>query len=253
MAGHSQFKNIMHRKGRQDAKRAKVFNKLAREIMVAAAQGVPDPAFNPRLRAAIAEARTHSLPKDRIDRAIASAQPGANDGKVYEQLRYEGFGPGRVAVILDILTDNRNRTAAEIRTLFSKNGGNLGETGSVAFMFQRVGRIVYPVSAGSADAVLEKAIEAGADDVQSDDETHTILTQPDDLMAVAGALEQGGLGEASEAKLAWIPSTTVTLDLETAQSVMKFMDLLDDHDDVQTVHANFEIPDDVMAQLDDAA
>ncbi len=253
MAGHSQFKNIMHRKGRQDAIRSKKFNKVAKEITVAASMGMPDPASNPRLRAAIAEARAVNLPRDRIDRAIAAGQPGANDGKIYEELRYEAIGPGRVALILDILTDNRNRTAAEIRSLLGKNGGTLGETNSVSFMFTRVGRIVYPASVGSADAVLEKAIEAGADDVQSADDTHTILTKPEDLMAVASAIEASGLGEPSETKLAWIPNSTVSLDFDGAQSLMKLVDILEEHDDVQAIHANYEIPDDVMAQLDAAA
>lgn len=248
MAGHSQFKNIMHRKGAQDAKRAKKFNKLAREIMVAAKQGLPDPAHNPRLRSAIVAARAENLPKERIDKAIKAGTPGGDDGKQYEELRYEGFGPGRVAIIMEILTDNRNRTASEIRTLMSKNGGQMGEPNTVAFMFQRVGQIVYPASAGSADAVMEAAIDAGADDVQSDEGRHSILTQPDELAKVAAALETK-LGEPQESKLVFKPTTTVALGLEEAKSLMELLDVLDDHDDVQAIHANYEIPDDVAAQL----
>lgn len=245
MAGHSQFANIMHRKGRQDAKRAKMFNKLVREIIVAAKQGMPDPEHNPRLRSAIAAARAQSVPRDRIEKAI---KPSGADDKIYEELRYEGFGPGRVALIIDILTDNRNRTASEIRTIMGKNGGQLGEMNSVAFMFQRVGQIVYPASSGSADAVMEAAIEAGADDVQSGEEGHTIYTQPEELSKVSIAIE-AKLGEPSESKLGWKPSTTVSLGLEEAKSLMNLIDLLEDNDDVQTIHANYEIPDDVAAEL----
>ncbi len=248
MAGHSQFSNIMHRKGRQDAKRSKIFNKLAREIMIAAKMGMPDPLYNPRLRAAIAAAKAQSLPRDRIEKAIKAGQPGGDDSKTYEEIRYEAIGPGRVAFILDILTDNRNRTAAEIRTMFSKNGGTLGETNSVSFMFDRLGQIVYPLSIGSADAVLEAAIEAGADDVVTGEDSHTILTKPDDLALVTTALE-AKFGEPTEFKLIWRPNTTVTLDSEGAQNLMRFIDLLEDHDDVQTIHANYDIPEDVMAQL----
>lgn len=244
MAGHSQFANIMHRKGRQDAKRAKMFNKLVREIIVAAKQGLPDPAHNPRLRSAIAAAKAQSVPRDRIEKAIKPA----GDDKVYEELRYEGFGPGRVALIIDILTDNRNRTASEIRTIMGKNGGIMGEPNSVSFMFQRVGQIVYPASAGSADAVMEAAIEAGADDVQSGEDGHTIYTQPDELSKVSTALE-AKLGEPQESKLGWKPTTTVALGLDEARSLMNLIDVLEDNDDVQTIHANYEIPDDVAAQL----
>ena len=249
MAGHSKFKNIMHRKGKQDAIRSKAFMKCARDITIASRSGLPDPAANPRLRLAIAAARAANLPKDRIERAIAAGQPGGDDGKVYEELRYEGFGPGRVALILDITTDNRNRTASDIRTLFSKNGGTLGETNSVSFMFDRKGEITYPAQKASADAMLEAAIEAGADDVESDDDSHTILTAPDDLMAVAGTLEKT-FGEPDKCKLVWKPNTLVTLDLETARSLVNLLDLLEEHDDVDTVHGNFEIPDAIMAMLE---
>ena len=245
MAGHSQFANIMHRKGRQDAKRAKIFNKLVREILVAAKQGLPDPEHNPRLRSAIAAAKAQSVPRDRIEKAI---KPAGADDKQYEELRYEGFGPGRVALIIDILTDNRNRTAPEIRTLMSKNGGQMGEMNSVSFMFQRLGTIVYPASAGSADAVMEAAIEAGADDVVSTNETHTIYTQPEELAKVSAAIE-AKLGEPQESKLGWRPTTTVSLGLEEAKSLMNLIDVLEDHDDVQAIHANYEIPDDVAAEL----
>lgn len=244
MAGHSQYANIMHRKGRQDAKRAKMFNRLVREIMIAAKQGLPDPAHNPRLRSAIAAAKSQSVPRDRIEKAIKPS----DDGKVYEELRYEGFGPGRVALILEVLTDNRNRTAPEIRTILSKNGGQMGEPNSVGFMFQRVGQILYPASAGSADAVMEAAIEAGADDVQSDDSQHAIFTQPEDLAKVAAAVEVK-LGEAQEFKLVFKPTTTVSLGLEEARSLMNLIDLLEDHDDVQNIYANYELSDDVAAQL----
>lgn len=245
MAGHSQFANIMHRKGRQDAKRAKMFNKLVREVMIAAKQGLPDPAHNPRLRSAIAAAKAQSVPRERIEKAI---KPSGADDKQYEELRYEGFGPGRVALIIDILTDNRNRTASEIRTLMGKNGGQMGEPNSVAFMFQRLGQILYPAGAGSADAVMEAAIEAGADDVQSDEEKHAIFTQPDDLSKVSTALE-GKLGEPQENRLIWKPNTTVALGLEEAKALMELLDLLEDHDDVQAIHANYEIPDEIAAQL----
>ncbi len=248
MAGHSQFANIMHRKGRQDARRSKLFNKLAREIMVSSKLGLPDPTYNPRLRAAIAAAKAQSLPRERIEKAVKSGQPGGDDSKTYEEIRYEAIGPGRVAFILDILTDNRNRTAAEIRTLFSKNGGTLGETNSVSFMFERRGQIVYPLATGSADAVLEAAIEAGADDVITSEDTHTILTKPEDLSAVAVALE-AKFGEPSESKLVWRPTTTVVLDLASAQSIMAFVELLEDHEDIQSIYANYEIPEDVMIGL----
>lgn len=246
MAGHSQFANIMHRKGRQDAKRAKMFNKLVREIIVAAKQGLPDPSHNPRLRSAIAAAKAQSVPRDRIEKAI---KPAGADDKQYDELRYEGFGPGRVALIIDILTDNRNRTASEVRTIMGKNGGIMGEPNSVSFMFQHVGMIVYPVGVGSADAVMEAAIEAGAEDVVSDEAQHTIYTRLEDLSAVSNALE-AKLGEPQESKLTFRPTTTVELGLEDAKSLMNLIDLLEDQDDVQTIHANYEIPEDVAAQLE---
>ncbi len=249
MAGHSKFKNIMHRKGKQDAIRGKLFNKAAREITIASRGGLPDPAHNPRLRAAIAAARTCNLPRDRIERAITAGQPGGGDGKIYEELRYEGFGPGRVALVIDITTDNRNRTAAEIRSLLGKNGGVLGETNSVTFLFERKGEVTYPVGVASADTMLEAAIEAGADDVLSSDEEHTILTKPDDLSTVTNALESR-FGDAAGFKLIWKPLTTVTLDADTARSLLALLDLLDEHDDVQAVYSNEDIPDDILAALD---
>ncbi len=249
MAGHSQFKNIMHRKGAQDAKRAKVFNKLAREITVAAKSGGgPDPAGNPRLRAAILAARAGSMPKDRIERAIQVAA-GANQNDNYDEMRYEGYGPGSVAVIVEALTDNRNRTASELRSAFSKSGGALGETNSVAFSFSRIGRVLYPLSVASADAMFEAALEAGAENVETDDEQHSISTSVEDLAAVRDALE-AKFGVATEAKLVWQPQTTVPVDDEdTARSLMKFLDVLEDNDDVQTVYTNMDLSDAIMQKL----
>ncbi|MCQ8784222.1 YebC/PmpR family DNA-binding transcriptional regulator [Mangrovibrevibacter kandeliae] len=246
MAGHSQFKNIMHRKGRQDAMRSKLFSKLAREITVAAKAGLPDPDMNSRLRLAIANAKAQSMPKDNIDRAIKKAS-GA-DSENYDEVRYEGYGPGGVAIIVEALTDNRNRTASNVRSYFTKAGGALGETGSVGFMFDRVGEIVYPASAGDADTVMEAAIEAGADDVQSDEENHTIITAFEDLGEVSSALE-AKLGEAESVKVIWRPQTGTPVDEEKAQSIMKLIANLDDDDDVQNVYANFEVDDEVMARL----
>lgn len=246
MAGHSQFKNIMHKKGAADAKRAKVFSKLAREITVAAKLGAPDPAMNPRLRLAVQNARAENMPKDNIQRAIAKASGG--DSENYEEVRYEGYGPGGVAVIVEALTDNRNRTASNVRSIFSKAGGALGETGSVGFMFDRVGLISYPASAGSAEQVLEAAIEAGADDVTSSDEGHEIITAFEDLGDVSKALEEK-LGEPESVKPIWRPQTTSPVDEETAESLFKMIDNLDDDDDVQTVTANFEVSDEVLARL----
>ncbi|MHA1559661.1 MAG: YebC/PmpR family DNA-binding transcriptional regulator [Alphaproteobacteria bacterium] len=246
MAGHSQFKNIMHKKGAADAKRAKVFSKLAREITVAAKLGAPDPAINPRLRLAVLNARADNMPKDNIQRAISKASVG--DAENYEEVRYEGYGPGGVALIVEALTDNRNRTASNVRSIFSKAGGALGETGSVGFMFDRVGQINYPAAAGSADELLDAAIEAGADDVQSGDEEHVIYTAFESLGEVAKALEEK-LGEAESVRPAWRPQTTSPVDEDTAASLFKMIDNLDDDDDVQTVTANFEIPDDVLAKL----
>ncbi|HSX75601.1 MAG TPA: YebC/PmpR family DNA-binding transcriptional regulator [Shinella sp.] len=246
MAGHSQFKNIMHRKGRQDAVRSKMFSKLAREITVAAKTGLPDPAMNARLRLAIQNAKAQSMPKDNIERAIKKAS-GA-DSENYEEVRYEGYGPGGVAVIVEALTDNRNRTASSVRSTFSKAGGALGETGSVSFSFDRVGEITYKLSAGSADAVMEAAIEAGAEDVTTDEDGHTILCGFEDIGEVSKALEDT-LGEAETVKAIWKAQNTVPVDEEKAQSLMKLIDTLEDDDDVQNVYSNFEVSDEVMAKL----
>ena len=247
MAGHSQFKNIMHRKGAQDARRARQFAKLIREITVSARTGLPDPAANPRLRAACAAARQANMPRDTIERAIKKAVGGAG-GDDYVEVRYEGYGPSGIAIIVEALTDNRNRTASDVRAAFSKHGGALGETNSVAFMFDRIGLIRYPAGAASADDMLEAAIEAGADDVQSTDEGHEIICAVENFFAVRDAMEQK-FGEPEAAKLDWRPTTTTPLDEEAARSVMKLIDALEESDDVQSVYANFEIPDDVMQAL----
>ncbi len=247
MAGHSQFKNIMHRKGRQDAKRARTFTRLIREVQVAARQGLPDPAANPRLRAAIQAARQANVPKDNIDRAIRRGSGG--EGENLEEIRYEGYGPGGVAILVEALTDNRNRTAAEIRSTFSKLGGSLGETGSVAFQFDRVGQIRYPPDVADADAMLEAAIEAGAQDCESTEEYHEITCAPEDLAAVSAALEER-FGPPESVLLTWRPQTTVPVDdEERAQTLLRLLDSLDDSDDVQRVVANFEVPDEVMERL----
>ena len=246
MAGHSKFKNIMHRKGRQDAARSKLFSKLSREITVAAKTGMPDPAMNPRLRLAVANARAESMSKDVIDRAIKKAQGG--DAETYEEIRYEGFGPGGVGVIVEVLTDNRNRAAANVRTIFGKNGGNLGETNSVAFMFDRVGQIVYPAAAGSEEAVMDAAIEAGGEDVESDADSHVIITGMGELSDVAEALA-AKLGPAKSAEIVWRPNITTPVAGDAAASVMKLIDALDDDDDVQTVYANYEIDEQELARL----
>lgn len=246
MAGHSKFKNIMHRKGAQDKKRSNLFSKLSREITVAAKMGVPDPDMNPRLRLAVNNAKAQSMPKDNIQRAIDKAS--ANDGDSYEEVRYEGYGPGGVALIVEALTDNRNRTATNVRTCFSKNGGNLGTEGSVQHGFERLGLIEYPASAGDEEKVLEAAIEAGAEDVESTDEGHTIWTAADDLHAIAGALE-AILGEAESVKLAWKPNITVAMDESGAATLLKLVDALDDDDDVQTVWGNYEISDEIMEKI----
>jgi YebC/PmpR family DNA-binding regulatory protein len=246
MAGHSQFKNIMHRKGRQDAVRSKMFSKLAREITVAAKTGTPDPSMNPRLRLAVQNAKAVSMPKDNIQRAINKASMG--DAENYEEVRYEGYGPGGVAVIVEVLTDNRNRSASNVRAAFTKAGGALGETGSVSFMWDRAAEIYYPASAGSADAVLEAAIEAGADDVQSDEDGHTILCAFESMGEVAKALE-AALGEAESVKSIWKPQNTIPVDEERAQSLMKLVGTLEDDDDVQNVYTNFEVDDATMAKL----
>jgi len=249
MAGHSKWANIQHRKGRQDKLRSKLFSKLAKEITVAAKMGDPDPDNNPRLRMVIKEAKSQSLPKDVIDRAIKKSQAGEGDD--YEEIRYEGYGPGGVAVIVEAMTDNRNRTASTVRSTFTKHGGNLGETGSVSFMFERKGEIVYGADAGDEDTVMEAAIEAGAENVESSEEGHVITCADTDLNEVSTALE-AALGESETAKLIWAPSTTTELDLDGAQKLMKLIDTLEDDDDVQRVTANFEISDDVMAQLEEA-
>ncbi|MGV6902906.1 MULTISPECIES: YebC/PmpR family DNA-binding transcriptional regulator [unclassified Brucella] len=246
MAGHSQFKNIMHRKGRQDAVRSKMFSKLAREITVAAKQGLPDPAMNPRLRLAIQNAKAQSMPKDNIERAIKKA--AGNDGENYDEVRYEGRGPGGVSVIVEALTDNRNRTASNVRAAFTKSGGSLGETGSVSFMFDRVGEIVYKPEAGDADKVMEAAIEAGAEDVQSGEDGHVILCALEDIGEVSKALE-AALGEAESIKTIWKPQTNTELDEEKARSVLKLLSVLEDDDDVQNVYTNFEVSDEVMEKL----
>jgi YebC/PmpR family DNA-binding regulatory protein len=246
MAGHSKWANIQHRKGRQDAARSKLFSKLSKEITVAAKMGDPDPDKNPRLRLAVKEAKASSMPKDNIDRAIKKAQGG--DAESYEEIRYEGYGPNGVAIIVEAMTDNRNRTASNIRSTFAKRGGNLGETGSVAFMFDRKGQIVYPASAGSEDDVMMAALEAGAEDVESSEDGHVIWCADTDLGEVSTALE-ASLGEAESTKLVWRPQTTTELDLEAAQSLMRLIEALEDDDDVQSVTANFEISDEVMAQL----
>jgi len=247
MAGHSQFKNIMHRKGAQDAKRARIFARLIREITVSAKQGLPDPAANPRLRAAVTAARQANMTKDTIDRAIKKAA-GATAGDDYVEVRYEGYGPAGVAVIVEALTDNRNRTASDVRSAFAKHGGALGETNSVSFMFTRTGAIRYPARAADEEAMLEAAIEAGADDVVSDAETHEVTCAPEAFFTVRDRLEEK-FGAPDEAKIDWRPSTTVALDEEKAAQLMKLLDALDDSDDVQNVTANFEISDAVMAKL----
>jgi YebC/PmpR family DNA-binding regulatory protein len=246
MAGHSKWANIQHRKGRQDAARSKLFSKLAKEITVAAKMGDPDPDKNPRLRLAVKEAKSQSVPKDVIQRAIDKSQ--AAGGEDYKEIRYEGYGPGGVAIIVEAMTDNLNRTASNVRSTFGKHGGNLGETGSVSFMFERKGEIVYPAGAGDEDAVMEAAIEAGAEDVETSEEGHVIYTADTDLNDVSTALE-ASLGEAESTKLIWKPMTTTELDLDGAQKLMKLIEVLEDDDDVQRVTANFEMSDEVMEAL----
>ena len=246
MAGHSKFKNIMHRKGAQDKKRSALFSKLSREITVAAKMGLPDPNANARLRAAIITARKEGMPKDNIERSISKASAGG--GENYEEVRYEGFGPGGVSLIIETLTDNRNRTATNVRTAVSKNGGNLGASGSVSHGFDRMGLISYPTSAGDDEKVFEAALEAGAEDVSSSEDGHEIWTATDALHEVAKALE-GVLGEATGTKLAWRPQTSVTVGEGDAAQLLKLIDALDDDDDVQTVWGNYEVPDEVMERL----
>ncbi|EHS48831.1 UPF0082 protein yeeN [Rhizobium sp. PDO1-076] len=246
MAGHSQFKNIMHRKGKQDGIRSKMFSKLAREITVAAKVGLPDPTMNAALRLAVQNAKAQSMPKDNIDRAIKKAS-GA-DAETYDAIRYEGYGPGGTAIIVEALTDNRNRTASSVRSTFTKAGGALGETGSVSFSFDHVGELTYKASVGDADKVMEAAIEAGAEDVVSDEDGHTIYCAFEDMNEVSKALEPV-LGEAETVKAIWRPQNTVPVDEDKARSLMKLIDTLEDDDDVQNVYSNFEVSDDVMAKL----
>jgi len=247
MAGHSQFKNIMYRKGAQDKKRAKVFTKIIRELTTAARTGLPDPAANPRLRAAVLAARQANMPKDTVERAIKRGAGGGADD-AYEEVRYEGYGPGGVAVIVEALTDNRNRTASEVRAAFTKSGGALGETNSVSFMFDRVGEISYPAATASADDMFEAAIEAGAKDIESDGEQHLVTCAPEDSNAVRDALEHR-FGPAGSARLVWRPRTASEIGEETATNLFKLLEALEDSDDVQNVYANFEVAEDVMTRL----
>ena len=249
MAGHSQFKNIMHRKGKQDAVRAKLFSKLAREITVAAKSGLPEPDKNPRLRLAVQNARAENMPRDNIDRAIKKAIGG--DAEHYDAMRYEGYGPGGVAIIVEALTDNRNRTASSVRSLFIKHGGNLGETGSVGFMFAHVGEIIYKPGAASADAMLDAAIEAGADDVQSDADGHVITCAFENIGEVSAALA-AKFGDAGSVKPVWKPQTLAPVDEEKTASVIKLIEALDEDDDVQNVFTNMDVPEEIMARLNAA-
>jgi YebC/PmpR family DNA-binding regulatory protein len=246
MAGHSQFKNIMHRKGRQDAVKSKLFGKLAREITVSAKMGLPDPTMNARLRAAIIAARAENMSKDSIERAIKKAS--GNEAENYDEIRYEGYGPGGVAVIVEVLTDNRNRTAGEVRSTFTKSGGNLAETGAVSFMFDHLGVVEYDAKSASADAMLDAAIEAGADDVVSSESGHEIYTQPDSLAAVGKVLE-AKFGEPRKTALVWKPQNTVAVDDEQGEKLLKLIEGLNESDDVQNVYANFEISDALMQKL----
>lgn len=247
MAGHSQFKNIMHRKGKQDAARAKIFTKLQREIIVSAKNGMPDPAFNPRLRAAIQAARQENMPRDRIENAIKQAVGPSNTDN-YDEIRYEGYGPGGTALIVEALTDNRNRTASEVRSAFSKHGGNLGETGSVGFMFDHVGQISFPKAVSTDDAMLEAAIDSGADDCESNAEAHLVTTAIGQFPEAREALEKK-FGAPSSAKLVWAPKNSVPVSEEHAQALLKMIEALEDNDDVQEVFSNFEISDALMEKL----
>jgi YebC/PmpR family DNA-binding regulatory protein len=246
MAGHSQFKNIMHRKGRQDAAKSKLFGKLAREITVSAKLGVPDPVMNPRLRAAIIAARAENMPKDNIERAIKKATGG--EGENYEQIRYEGYGPGGVAVIVEVLTDNRNRTAGEVRSTFTKSGGNLAETGAVSFMFDHVGVIEYDAKVASLEVMFEAALEAGADDVVSGEDSHEVYGAQDRFGSIAKALE-ARFGEPRKAALVWRPQNTVSVDDEQGEKLLKLIENLNEHDDVQNVYANFEVSDALVSRM----
>lgn len=245
MAGHSKFKNIMHRKGAQDAKRAKVFAKLGKELSIAARAG-EDPNFNPRLRLAISNARAMNMPNDNVKRAIQRGVGG--EGENYEEVRYEGYGPGGIAMIVEALTDNRNRTASEVRSAFAKNGGNLGETGSVNFMFDRVGRIVYPVDAAGAEEMFEAALEAGATDVESDEDGHAVTCEPDDFSDVRDALSEK-YGDPESGGLEWKPQNTIEVDADTASTLFKLIETLEDNDDVQSVSSNFDVSEEIMERL----
>ncbi|MDC0986548.1 YebC/PmpR family DNA-binding transcriptional regulator [Alphaproteobacteria bacterium] len=247
MAGHSKFKNIMYRKGAQDKKRAGLFGKLGREITVASKAGGPDPDMNPRLRTAILTAKKNSMPNDNIDRAVKKGAGGA-DGEDFEEIRYEGYGPGGIAIIVETLTDNRNRTASEVRSAFNKHGGNLAETGSVSFMFDHIGEIIYPAAVADADAVFEAALEAGAEDVASSEDEHAISCGTSDLHAVSAALE-AGLGAPESAKLVWRPQNSIEVDESAATTLLKLIESLDESDDVQTISANYDISDDVLERL----
>jgi len=248
MAGHSHAKNVMHQKNASDAKKAKIFNKIAREIMVSVKLGALDPGHNPRLRAAIIDARANNMPRERIDRAIKAALPGSNDKTNYEEVRYEGYGPGGCALIIEALTDNRNRAAADIRSALTKLGGTLGETNSVSFMFNRVGQIVYPADKATAEDMLEAVIDAGGDDVESDDETHDILTSVTDFGTVRDALE-AKFGEPKSAHLTWMPKDLNPVTGDAAQSLLKLLDVLEDNDDVQKITGNFDIPDEEVKKF----
>jgi YebC/PmpR family DNA-binding regulatory protein len=245
MAGHSKFKNIMHRKGAQDKKRAKIFGRLIKELTVAA-RGSTDPDSNPRLRTALAAARAANMPKDNIERVLKRAEGG--EGENYDEIRYEGYGPGGTALIVETMTDNRNRTASEVRAAFNKYGGSLGETGSVSFMFDRVGQVIYPADAADSDTMFEAALEAGADNVESDDSGHEVTCAPDDFNAVREALE-AVFGAPEESGLVWKPQNLVPVDEAQAATLLKLLDVLDDNDDVQTVSSNFDISEDIIANL----
>jgi YebC/PmpR family DNA-binding regulatory protein len=246
MAGHSQFKNIMHKKGKQDAIRSKLFSKLAREITVAAKMGLPDPNMNARLRAAVLAAKAENMPKDNIERAIKKAS-GA-DSENYDEVRYEGYAPGGVAVIIEALTDNRNRTAGEVRSYFTKAGGALAETGAVSFMFDRVGLVEFDKKVGSEDDMMEAALDAGAEDALTNDETHEVITAVETLREVAKALEEK-FGEPRKAALVWRPQNTIKVDDEAGEKILRLVGALEDNDDVQNVYANFEISDALVAKL----
>ena len=246
MAGHSQFKNIMHKKGKQDAIRSKLFGKLAREITVAAKMGMPDPAMNPRLRAAVLAARAENMPKDNIERAIKKAAGGEGDN--YDEIRYEGYGPGGTAFIVEVMTDNRNRTAADVRSYFTKMGGNMAETGAVSFMFDHVGLVAFDAKSAGEDAMLEAAIDAGADDVQSSADGHEIYTQQGMLADVSKTLETK-FGEPKTSKLVWKPQNAIAVNDEAGEKLMRLVEMLEDHDDVQNVYSNFELSDALVAKL----